>query len=135
MRNAAGTSDLVPFAVSREPFRGPGSGSWTKLGWASRRCLCSLTAVRRRLALDPNEKTQYRARELKSIHIATTVGQSRAGAAPHRTAQALVMKLVLHECHVNGQNLFNQARRSPHCWIASQAQAAGGAARRLASWG
>jgi hypothetical protein len=94
----------------------------------------SLTAARRsrRLALDPNEKTQYRARALKSIHITTTVGRRRPCGAltARRGAQALVMKLVLHECHVNGQNLFNQAtRRSPR-----PGRKLRRAVRRWASW-
>lgn len=51
---------------------------WTRVGY---------------LSLDPNERSQYQARELKSVYV---------------EAQGLYVKFVTHRCHVNRANLFNQ---------------------------
>lgn len=47
------------------------------------------------LSLDSNERTQYKARELKSVYI---------------RARGAFLKLVIHKCYANPQNLFNQVR-------------------------
>eukprot|EP01065_Artemidia_motanka_P027716 TRINITY_DN3290_c0_g2_i1.p1 TRINITY_DN3290_c0_g2~~TRINITY_DN3290_c0_g2_i1.p1 ORF type:complete len:981 (+),score=385.15 TRINITY_DN3290_c0_g2_i1:304-3246(+) len=54
------------------------------------------TAVWRRLgflSLLPNEQSEYLARELKTVHV---------------TCQAVHVRLLLHKCHVNSYNFFNQ---------------------------
>jgi centrosomal protein CEP104 len=45
------------------------------------------------LSLDNNEKSQYQARELKSVYI---------------DAECLYLKLLLNKCHTNSQNVYNQ---------------------------
>jgi centrosomal protein CEP104 len=45
------------------------------------------------LSLDSNERSGYQARELKSVYL---------------DHPALYMKLVIHKCHMNKYNLFNQ---------------------------
>ena len=45
------------------------------------------------LSLDPNEKSGFKARELKSVFI---------------DAKAAYLKIALHKCHVNQFNMFNQ---------------------------
>ena len=45
------------------------------------------------LSLDSNERSNFQARELKSVYI---------------ESPALYLKLVLHKCHLNKYNLFNQ---------------------------
>mmetsp|Transcript_2687 Transcript_2687/g.4774 ORF Transcript_2687/g.4774 Transcript_2687/m.4774 type:complete len:965 (-) Transcript_2687:91-2985(-) len=45
------------------------------------------------LSLDSNERSQYQARELKSVHLNT---------------HAVFLKLVLHKCYLNKSNLYNQ---------------------------
>ncbi len=45
------------------------------------------------LSLDSNERSQFKARELKSVYL---------------KARGSFMKLLLHKCHVNSLNLYNQ---------------------------
>ncbi|KAJ8608429.1 hypothetical protein CTAYLR_010332 [Chrysophaeum taylorii] len=45
------------------------------------------------LSLDANERSGYRARELKSVYV---------------RARGRYLRLVAHKCHVNRENLFNQ---------------------------
>lgn len=45
------------------------------------------------LALDNNEASGYKARELKSVYVQT---------------RGNFVKLVLHQCYVNAPNIFNQ---------------------------
>eukprot|EP00240_Pyramimonas_obovata_P012838 CAMPEP_0118939966 /NCGR_PEP_ID=MMETSP1169-20130426/30302_1 /TAXON_ID=36882 /ORGANISM="Pyramimonas obovata, Strain CCMP722" /LENGTH=261 /DNA_ID=CAMNT_0006884353 /DNA_START=264 /DNA_END=1045 /DNA_ORIENTATION=+ len=45
------------------------------------------------LSFDSNEKSAFKARELKSVHVNTA---------------AHVMRLVLHKCHINKLNIYNQ---------------------------
>ena len=47
------------------------------------------------LSFDSNEATRFQARELKSVHVSVT---------------ASVIKIVLHKCHHNKLNIYNQAR-------------------------
>lgn len=72
-------------ATRIELFVGTGDGyfdaTFTRLGY---------------LSLDSNERTQYKARELKSVYI---------------RARGAFLKLVIHKCYANPQNLFNQVRR------------------------
>ncbi len=49
--------------------------------------------LRRYVALSNNEKTQYKARELKSVHV---------------DAVGTFVKFVIHKNHVNKHNLYNQ---------------------------
>ena len=45
------------------------------------------------LSLDPNERSGFQARELKSVYV---------------TADAVLLKLIFHQCHLNNFNVFNQ---------------------------
>jgi centrosomal protein CEP104 len=45
------------------------------------------------LSLDPNERSGFQARELKSVYV---------------TAEAVLLKLIFHQCHLNNFNVFNQ---------------------------
>jgi centrosomal protein CEP104 len=45
------------------------------------------------LSFDPNERSNHQARELKSVHVATV---------------ALILRFVIHRCHVNKLNIYNQ---------------------------
>ena len=45
------------------------------------------------LSLDSNERSGFQARELKSVYVDSV---------------ALLLKIVLHKCHINKFNLFNQ---------------------------
>lgn len=45
------------------------------------------------VSLDPNERSQYQARELKSVFV---------------ECSGRYLKLVVHRCHINRENLFNQ---------------------------
>ncbi|KAJ9516820.1 hypothetical protein QJQ45_027229 [Haematococcus lacustris] len=45
------------------------------------------------LSFDSNERSNHQARELKSVHVST---------------QALFIRLVVHRCHVNKANIYNQ---------------------------
>jgi len=45
------------------------------------------------LSLDSNERSQFQARELKSVYV---------------DVQALFLKILLHKCHINKYNLVNQ---------------------------
>ena len=59
---------------------------WTRLGY---------------LSLDNNERSQYKARELKSVYV---------------KAKGQFMKLVVHKCYLNQLNLYNQVGgRRRHC--------------------
>lgn len=55
------------------------------------------------LSLDSNERTNFQARELKSVYI---------------DAPCLFLKLLMHKNHQNKYNLFNQVRAllSSHLW-------------------
>ncbi|KAJ1451288.1 hypothetical protein M885DRAFT_530203 [Pelagophyceae sp. CCMP2097] len=58
--------------------RGPEHATWTRLGY---------------LSLDSNERSDFQARELKSVYL---------------ECRGRFLKLVVHRCHINRQNLFNQ---------------------------
>jgi len=58
-----------------------------------------LTVVRY-VALSPNDKTGFRARELKSIHV---------------DAVGCFVKFVIHKNHINKHNSFNQVSSLPLC--------------------
>lgn len=45
------------------------------------------------LSLDPNERSGFQARELKSVYV---------------DSEAVLLKLVVHKCHLNNFNVFNQ---------------------------
>ena len=45
------------------------------------------------LSLDPNERSGFQARELKSVYV---------------SADAVLLKLIFHKCHLNNFNVFNQ---------------------------
>jgi centrosomal protein CEP104 len=62
------------------------SAKWKRLGY---------------LSLDSNERSGFKARELKSVYI---------------DAKGHFLKLLVHKCHVNSLNLFNQVRTTdaPH---------------------
>ena len=47
----------------------------------------------RYLSLDSNERSQFQARELKSVYVDVT---------------AQWLKILLHKCHINKYNLVNQ---------------------------
>ena len=51
------------------------------------------------LSLDSNERSNYQARELKSVYIDKLGGY---------------LKLVIHKCYVNKHNLFNQVGLCKH---------------------
>jgi hypothetical protein len=55
-----------------------GSGSMRRLGY---------------LSFDSNERSNHQARELKSVHV---------------TVEAELVRLVIHRCHVNKLNIYNQ---------------------------
>lgn len=44
------------------------------------------------LSLDNNERSGFQARELKSVHV---------------NASAALLKLVIHQCHMNSLNTYN----------------------------
>ncbi|KXZ41368.1 hypothetical protein GPECTOR_518g498 [Gonium pectorale] len=46
------------------------------------------------LSFDSNERSNHQARELKSVHV---------------NVQAFLVRLVIHRCHVNKLNIYNQA--------------------------
>ncbi len=48
------------------------------------------------LSFDSNERSGHQARELKSVHV---------------SVDAAALRLVVHRCHVNKLNIYNQARR------------------------
>ena len=52
----------------------------------------------RYVALSDNEKTGYKARELKSVHV---------------DAVGTFVKFVIHKNHVNRQNMYNQVSGFP----------------------
>ena len=43
--------------------------------------------------MDPNERSGFQARELKSVYV---------------DSLAVILKLILHKCHLNNFNVFNQ---------------------------
>lgn len=45
------------------------------------------------LSFDSNERSNHQARELKSVHV---------------TVEAELVRLVIHRCHVNKLNIYNQ---------------------------
>ena len=45
------------------------------------------------LSLDPNERSGFQARELKSVYV---------------DSNAVLLKLIFHKCHLNNFNVFNQ---------------------------
>ena len=45
------------------------------------------------LSLDPNERSGFQARELKSVYV---------------DSAAVLLKLIFHKCHLNNFNVFNQ---------------------------
>ena len=45
------------------------------------------------LSLDPNERSGFQARELKSVYV---------------DSDAVLLKLIFHKCHLNNFNVFNQ---------------------------
>jgi hypothetical protein len=45
------------------------------------------------LSFDNNERSNHQARELKSVHV---------------TVEAELVRLVIHRCHVNKLNIYNQ---------------------------
>lgn len=47
------------------------------------------------LSFDSNERSQHQARELKSVQV---------------NATALLIRFVLHKCHINQLNIYNQVR-------------------------
>jgi len=47
------------------------------------------------LSLDPNERSGFQARELKSVYV-------------DRDSEAVLLKLIFHKCHLNNFNVFNQ---------------------------
>ena len=61
------------------PGEDPGKAHFKRLGY---------------LSFDSNERSNHQARELKSVHVNI--------AAQH-------IKLVVHRCHVNKLNIYNQA--------------------------
>lgn len=48
------------------------------------------------LSFDSNERSGHQARELKSVHV---------------SVDAAALRLVVHRCHVNKLNIYNQVRR------------------------
>lgn len=59
------------------------------------------------LSFDSNERSNHQARELKSVHV---------------TVDAELVKLVIHRCHVNKLNIYNQVRAQ--CQLPQQLDAA-----------
>jgi centrosomal protein CEP104 len=70
---------LAP-GVSEPPARGTAGVSFTRLGHFS---------------LDGNERSKFQARELKTVYVP-------------RLAEGHFLRLLLHRCHVNEHNLYNQ---------------------------
>lgn len=58
----------------------PSGGSMRRLGY---------------LSFDSNERSNHQARELKSVHV---------------SVDAQLVRLLIHRCHVNKLNIYNQAR-------------------------
>ncbi len=50
------------------------------------------------LSFDSNERSNHQARELKSVHV---------------NVQAFLIRFLIHRCHVNKLNIYNQVRRTP----------------------
>lgn len=71
-------SHQYKIATRIELFVGVDGKDWTRLGYMS---------------LDANERTQFKARELKSAFVA---------------CRGRFLKLVVHRCHINRENLYNQ---------------------------
>jgi len=70
---------LAP-GVAEPPARGTAGVSFTRLGHFS---------------LDGNERSKFQARELKTVYVP-------------RFAEGHYLRLLLHKCHVNEHNLYNQ---------------------------
>lgn len=49
------------------------------------------------LSFDSNERSNHQARELKSVHV---------------NVPAFFIRLMVHRCHVNKLNIYNQVRRA-----------------------
>jgi hypothetical protein len=49
------------------------------------------------LSFDSNERSNHQARELKSVHV---------------SVEAQLVRLLIHRCHVNKLNIYNQVRTS-----------------------
>ena len=58
-------------------------------------CFLLIDFARRHFSLSDNKKTDFKARELKSVTL---------------NEQCTVLRLVLHQCHINDLNLFSQVR-------------------------
>eukprot|EP01116_Phalansterium_solitarium_P024298 TRINITY_DN8873_c0_g1_i1.p1 TRINITY_DN8873_c0_g1~~TRINITY_DN8873_c0_g1_i1.p1 ORF type:complete len:927 (+),score=253.83 TRINITY_DN8873_c0_g1_i1:109-2889(+) len=73
-------SKIELFIGSPDPMNLPAYGSaiWKRLGY---------------LSLDSNSQTNYKARELKSVHVQAT---------------GLFLKVLLHKCHLNSKNIYAQ---------------------------
>jgi len=69
----------LPLGMSA-PLGGPQDVKFTRLGHFS---------------LDSNERSGYQARELKTVYVP-------------RATEGAYLKLVLHKCHINEHNLYNQ---------------------------
>lgn len=65
----------------------PSKCAWKRLGYMS---------------FDDNQRSSHQARELKSVHVNT---------------HAFMVRLVVHRCHVNKLNIYNQVR--PGCGAAN----------------
>jgi hypothetical protein len=76
---AAATTDQAAAAAA------PANGEMKRLGY---------------LSFDSNERSGYKARELKSVHI---------------TVNAQLVRLLIHRCHVNKHNIYNQVN-SEYCY-------------------
>lgn len=48
------------------------------------------------LSFDSNERSNHQARELKSVHV---------------SVEAQLVRLLIHRCHVNKLNIYNQVSR------------------------
>lgn len=51
------------------------------------------------LSFDSNERSNHQARELKSVHV---------------NVHAFLLRLVIHRCHVNKLNIYNQVETEDH---------------------
>lgn len=57
------------------------------------------------LSFDSNERSNHQARELKSVHV---------------TVEAELVRLVIHRCHVNKLNIYNQVRHHRAVLVSSR---------------
>ena len=97
-------SHQFKIATKIELFIGSGpvysSAKWKRLGYGPSiaiqiigACYMFLCCCRRYMSLDSNERSNYKARELKSVYL---------------DAEGNFMKFVVHKCYVNPENLYNQ---------------------------